>query len=296
VSEEILKRMADSYRRMRNTLRFLLGNLHGFDPARDALPVSSLLALDRWALARTAALQAEVLEAYRQYTFHLIYQKVHNFCSVDLGGFYLDVIKDRLYTTPATGSARRSAQTAMFHIAQSMVRWLAPILSFTAEELWRYLPGGQRESVFHETWHAIPAVTPDTIDWQALILLRSDVTRELEKLRDAGAIGAPLDARVDVYCGPGEFARFAALGAELRFLFITSHAHVHEAASPPPGAAAAANTGSAAVWIAARPATEPKCVRCWHHRADVGAHPAHPLLCGRCIGNIEGPGEQRKYV
>jgi len=296
VSEEILKRMADSYRRMRNTLRFLLGNLHGFDPARDALPVSSLLALDRWALARTAALQAEVLEAYRQYTFHLIYQKVHNFCSVDLGGFYLDVIKDRLYTTPATGSARRSAQTAMFHIAQSMVRWLAPILSFTAEELWRYLPGGQRESVFHETWHAIPAVTPDTIDWQALILLRSDVTRELEKLRDAGAIGAPLDARVDVYCGPGEFARFAALGAELRFLFITSHAHVHEAASPPPGAAAAANTGSAAVWIAARPATEPKCVRCWHHRADVGALPAHPLLCGRCIGNIEGPGEQRKYV
>jgi isoleucyl-tRNA synthetase len=296
VSEEILKRMADSYRRMRNTLRFLLGNLHGFDPVRDALPANSLLALDRWALARTAALQAEVLEAYRRYTFHLIYQKVHNFCSVDLGGFYLDVIKDRLYTTPATGSARRSAQTAMFHIAQSMVRWLAPILSFTAEELWRYLPGEHRESVFHETWHAIPAVTPDAIDWQALILLRSDVTRELEKLRDAGAIGAPLDARVDVYCGPGEFARFAALGAELRFLFITSHAHVHEVASPPAGAAAAANTGSAGVWIAARPATEPKCVRCWHHRADVGTHPAHPLLCGRCISNIEGPGEQRQYV
>ncbi len=296
VSDEILKRMADSYRRMRNTLRFLLGNLHDFDPARDALPVDSLLALDRWALARSAALQAEVLEAYDQYTFHLIYQKVHNFCSVDLGGFYLDVIKDRLYTTPATGNARRSAQTAMFHVAESMVRWLAPILSFTAEELWRYLPGEHRESVFHETWHAIPAVSPDEIDWQALIQLRSDVARELERLRDAGAIGAPLDARVDVYCAPGELKRFTALGEELRFLLITSHAHVHEVASPPAGAVAAANTASSGVWIAVQPATEPKCVRCWHHRADVGTHAAHPQLCGRCITNIEGRGEIRKYV
>jgi isoleucyl-tRNA synthetase len=296
VSDEILKRMADSYRRMRNTLRFLLGNLHDFDPAHDALPMESLLALDRWALARTAALQAEVLEAYDQYTFHLIYQKVHNFCSVDLGGFYLDVIKDRLYTTPATWNARRSAQTAMFHIAESMVRWLAPILSFTAEELWRYLPGEHRESVFHETWHAIPAVSLGQIDWQALIQLRSDVARELEKLRDAGAIGAPLDARVDVYCAPGELKRFTSLGEELRFLLITSHAHVHEVAAPPAGAVAAANTGSTGVWIAAQPATEPKCVRCWHHRADVGTHAAHPELCGRCITNIEGPGEIRKYV
>jgi isoleucyl-tRNA synthetase len=296
VSDEILKRMADSYRRMRNTLRFLLGNLHDFDPARDALPMDALLALDRWALARSAALQAEVLEAYDQYTFHLIYQKVHNFCSVDLGGFYLDVIKDRLYTTPAAGNARRSAQTAMFHIAESMVRWLAPILSFTAEELWRYLPGEHRESVFHETWHAIPAVAPDAIDWQALIQLRSDVARELEKLRDAGAIGAPLDARVDVYCVPGELQRFTPLGEELRFLLITSHAHVHQVAAPPAGAVAAANTGSTGVWIAVQPATEPKCVRCWHHRADVGTHAAHPQLCGRCITNIEGPGEIRTYV
>ena len=296
VSDEILRRMADSYRRMRNTLRFLLGNLHGFDPARDLLPVESLLALDRWALARTAALQTEVLEAYRQYTFHLIYQKVHNFCSVDMGGFYLDVIKDRLYTTPTSGTARRSAQTAMFHIAQSMVRWLAPILSFTAEEFWRYLPGEHRESVFHETWHQIPAVAADDIDWQALIALRSDVMRELEKLRDARAIGAPLDARVEVYCSPAELKRFAALGEELRFLFITSHAQVHAAASAPSGAVAAASTGSAGVWITVQPTTEPKCVRCWQRRADVGTHAAHPQLCGRCISNIEGPGEQRKYV
>jgi isoleucyl-tRNA synthetase len=177
VSDEILKRMADSYRRMRNTLRFLLGNLHGFDPARDALPVSRLLALDRWALARAHALQEEILDAYRSYAFHLIYQKVHNFCSVDLGGFYLDVIKDRMYTTPAAGAPRRSAQTAMYHIAESMVRWLAPILSFTSEEAWGFLPGERAESVFHETWHSLPEMPAATIDWDAMLALRSDVLR-----------------------------------------------------------------------------------------------------------------------
>jgi len=296
VSDEILKRMADSYRRMRNTLRFLLGNLHGFDPARHALPVDELLALDRWALSRTHTLQTEIIEAYRAYTFHLIYQKVHNFCSVDLGGFYLDVIKDRMYTTPAEGPARRSAQTAMFHIAECMVRWLAPILSFTAEEVWGYLPGARQESVFHATWHALPQVPADPIDWAALIALRTDVTRELEKLREQGRIGAPLDAQVDIYCRPEEFARFAALGAELRFLLITSHAHVHEAALAPPGAVPATNTGSSGVWIVVQPTTDPKCVRCWQHRRDVGADARHPQLCARCVINIEGPGEQRIYV
>jgi isoleucyl-tRNA synthetase len=296
VSDEILKRMADSYRRMRNTLRFLLGNLHGFDPARHALPVDELLALDRWALSRTHTLQTEIIEAYRAYTFHLIYQKVHNFCSVDLGGFYLDVIKDRMYTTPADGPARRSAQTAMFHIAECMVRWLAPILSFTAEEVWGYLPGARQESVFHATWHALPQVPADPIDWAALIALRTDVTRELEKLREQGRIGAPLDAQVDIYCRPEELARFAALGAELRFLLITSHAHVHEAAVAPPGAVPATNTGSSGVWIVVQPTTDPKCVRCWQHRREVGADARHPQLCARCVINIEGPGEQRIYV
>jgi isoleucyl-tRNA synthetase len=296
VSDEILKRMADSYRRMRNTLRFLLGNLHGFDPARHGLPVHELLALDRWALTRAQALQAEVLESYRSYTFHLIYQKVHNFCSVDLGGFYLDVIKDRMYTTPASGPLRRSAQTAMFHIAASMVRWLAPILSFTAEEVWGHLPGERQESVFHETWHALPSVPAATIDWEALIALRGDVMRELEKLRDTGRIGAPLDARVDVYCTADEFARFAALGDELRFLLITSQARVHEALPAPAAAVPAASVGSGGVRILVQPAEDPKCVRCWHHRPDVGADPRHPLLCARCVSNIEGPGEQRKFV
>jgi len=296
VSDEILKRMADSYRRMRNTLRFLLGNLHGFDPAQHAVAETRLLALDRWVLARARDLQTEVLEAYRGYAFHLIYQKVHNFCSVDLGSFYLDVIKDRMYTTPAAGAARRSAQTAMWHIAESMVRWLAPILSFTAEEVWGYLPGERRESVFHETWHPLPQVSSDAIDWDALIALRSDVTRELEKLRDAGLIGAPLDARVAVYCGEDELARFAALGGELRFLLITSEAEVHAARTPPAGAVPAGNTGRSGVWILVRPTDDPKCVRCWQRRPDVGEDSRHPQLCRRCVSNIEGPGEVREYV
>jgi isoleucyl-tRNA synthetase len=237
-----------------------------------------------------------VLEAYRGYAFHLIYQKVHNFCSVDLGSFYLDVIKDRMYTTQAAGPARRSAQTAMWHMAESMVRWLAPILSFTAEEVWEYLPGERRESVFHETWHPLPQVSADAIDWGALIALRSDVTRELEKLRDAGLIGAPLDARVDVYCRPDELARFAALGRELRFLLITSEAQVHAAQAPPEGAVPAINTGSSGVWILAQPTDERKCVRCWQRRPDVGEDARHPELCSRCVSNIEGPGESREYV
>jgi len=277
-------------------MRFLLGNLHGFDPAQHALPPVELLALDRWVLARARDLQAEVLEAYRSYAFHLIYQKVHNFCSVDLGSFYLDVIKDRMYTMPAASSARRSAQSVMWHIAESMVRWLAPILSFTAEEVWGYLPGERRESVFHETWHPLPQVAADGVDWDSLLALRGDVTRELEKLRDAGLIGAPLDARMDVYCSEEEIVRFGALGAELRFLFITSEAQVHAARTPPAGAVPATNTGRSGVWVLARPTDDPKCVRCWQRRPDVGSHTRHPKLCGRCVSNIEGPGEKRQYV
>jgi len=297
VSDEILKRMADSYRRMRNTVRYLLGNLHGFDPKRDPVATGELLALDRWALARTAALQVEIIEAYRRYAFHLIYQKVHNFCSVDLGGFYLDVLKDRMYTTPAAGRARRSAQTVMHHIAECMVRWLAPLLSFTAEEIWEFLPGERSESVFLETWHPLPEVSAADVEWPALLELRTDVTRELERLRDAGAIGAPLDAEVDVYCAADEYARFDALGEELRFFFITSHARVHRIAGAPPAEAVlATNTGRSGVWIAVKPTSDPKCIRCWQRRPDVGSNPKHPEICGRCISNVEGPGEDRRFV
>src|SRR5450759_4239897 len=173
VSDEILKRMADSYRRMRNTVRFLLGNLQGFDPQEHSVACHQMVALDAYALARTLNLQEEIIAAYRSYAFHLIYQKVHNFCVVDLGGFYLDILKDRLYTTPSASHARRSAQTAMFHIAESIVRWLAPILSFTAEEIWRELPGPRLESVFLATWHPLPEVPETTINWPALIALRA---------------------------------------------------------------------------------------------------------------------------
>jgi len=294
VSDEILKRMADSYRRMRNTLRFLLGNLDGFDPAQHAVPPGELLALDAYALERSRSLQAEVLDAYRRYAFHLIYQKVHNFCSVDLGGFYLDVLKDRLYTTPAASRARRSAQTAMYHIAESMVRWLAPILSFTTEEAWRYLPGARAESVFHATWHLAPEAPAAAIDWEALIGLRTEVLRELEKLRESGAVGGSLDARVEVYCTSAQTPRLAALGPELRFLLITSEARVHEVAAAPAGTVAAANLEG--VWLKVEADTDPKCSRCWHRRPDVGSHAGHPKLCGRCIGNLELPGEARRFV
>ena len=298
LSQEILRRMSDSYRRMRNTLRFLLGNLHGFDPSQALVP-EQLVALDRWALARAAALQEEIRVAYRDYQFHLIYQKVHNFCVVDLGGFYLDIIKDRAYTTRADSLPRRSAQTAMWHIAEAMVRWLAPILSFTAEETWGFLPGKRADSVFLSTWHGFAKLPPTQIDWDALIALRGDVARELESLRAAGTIGAPLDAGVKVYCTPAHFAALDALGDELRFLLITSSAEViqlPEGTPPPAGAAPAPGFAAGGVWLQVGLAEGAKCVRCWHHRPEVGHSAAHPELCARCEDNIEGAGEIRRFA
>ena len=298
VSDEILKRTADSYRRMRNTARFLLGNLSGFDPARDTVPEEQMVELDRWALARTRELQAEVVDAYRDYAFHLIYQKVHNFCVVDLGGFYLDVIKDRLYTTQASGPPRRSAQTALYWIAEAMARWLAPILSFTAEEIWRHMPGARPQSVFHSTWATLPEASRvgEAVDWPAVLEARDAVLPELERLRVAGQIGAPLDAAVDLYCAPRLERALAQLGDELRFVLITSEARVHPADARPVDAVAAVGGGAEELWISVQPATAEKCVRCWHKRADVGMIPAHPRLCGRCVSNIDGPGELRRFV
>jgi isoleucyl-tRNA synthetase len=293
LSQEILKRMSDSYRRMRNTLRFLVGNLHDFEPGQ-VLPVADLVAIDRWAIARARELQQEIAGAYRDYQFHQIYQKVHNFCVVDLGGFYLDILKDRLYTTPAASRARRSAQSAMWHIAEAMVRWLAPILSFTAEELWGHLRGARAESVFLTTWHELPEPRADSIDWQALIALRSDVAKELERLRIAGDIGAPLDAELDIWCSPAQYPRLSVLGAELRFMMITSEARVHQTA-PPADAVPAVSIEGGDVWIQVRPSQNTKCIRCWHHRPDVGVAPEHPQLCGRCVGNLALPGESRRY-
>jgi isoleucyl-tRNA synthetase len=284
VSDEILKRMSDSYRRIRNTVRFLLGNLAGFDPARDAVPVAEMVALDRWALRRARELQEDIVGAYRNYEFHLVYQKAHGFCVTELGGCYLDVLKDRLYTTPARSHARRSAQTAMYHIVEAMVRWLAPVLSFTAEEIWSHLPGPREASVFHALWHALPEVPAENIDWEALLALRAEVTRELERLREAGEIGSPLEAEVDILCPAAEQARYAVLGDELRFFFITSAARV------------VIDPGVETRSVRVRPTAAPKCVRCWHRREDVGTHAAHPELCGRCVTNVDGAGEERRYA
>src|SRR5450631_4137802 len=295
VSDEILKRMADSYRRMRNTLRFLLGNMHGFDPTEHAVPFDELVAIDQWIIGKAFKLQNDVVTAYRNYEFHDIYQKIHNFCVVELGGFYLDIIKDRLYTTGAQSMPRRSAQTVMFHIASAMVRWLAPILSFTAEEAWSFLPGKRNESVFLSDWHRFPvgAERAADIDWPALIALKADVARELERLRSAGAIGAPLEAEVSVFAPAGQAQRYAALHDELRFLLITNQARVVETDAPP---ADAVQTEAEGVWIEVKPTAQPKCVRCWHLRSDVGVDPRHPELCARCIVNVEGPGEERRFA
>jgi isoleucyl-tRNA synthetase len=297
VSDEILKRMSDSYRRMRNTLRFLLGNLAGFDPARDALPVERMLEIDRWTLIRAAALQAEVIKTYRSYDFHLVYQKVHGFCVIELGAFWLDILKDRLYTMPAASPARRSAQTAMYHVAEAMVRWLAPILSFTAEEIWKYLPGARDESVLLATWWSLPEVQASTeIDWDAVIALKTDVSRELEQLRAAGKLGAPLEAGVDVYLDEVQHRRMAAIGDELRFVLITSSARLLSAAERPADAVLATAVAKTGAWITVGVQDAPKCARCWHRRADVGVDPRHPEICGRCVGNLNGPGETRRYA
>ena len=295
VSDEILKRMADSYRRMRNTLRFLLGNLHGFDAAQHAVPWHELVSIDQWAIAKSFALQNDVVTAYRNYEFHDIYQKIHNFCVVELGGFYLDIIKDRLYTTGAASAPRRSAQTAMYHVATAMVHWLAPILSFTAEEAWKFLPGVRNESVFLNTWHTFPAGAErePQIDWPTFISLKADVARDLERLRSAGTIGAPLQAEVTIFASRAHALRLAALQDELRFVFITSQARIVESDTPIGDAVASSVEG---VWIQVKPSSEPKCVRCWHLRSDVGEDPKHPELCARCVVNVEGPGEERRFA
>jgi isoleucyl-tRNA synthetase len=300
VSDEILKRSSDAYRRMRNTVRFLLGNLAGFDPVRDALPMGELIDFDAWAIRRAQALQGEIVTAYRDFQFHVVYQRVHNFCVNDLGGLYLDVLKDRMYTTPATGRARRSAQTAMHHILQAMVRWIAPILSFTAEEIWQVLPGRENaaKSVFLTTWHEFPPLPEATIDWDALLSLRQAVQRELEKLREAGTIGAPLEAEVDVFALADLAGSYAKLGNELRFLTITSAARVHTVHAAPDDAAAA-ETGNAVIpglWLKARRSNGNKCVRCWHLTDDVGSDAAHPELCARCAGNVSDRPEVRRHV
>ena len=298
VSKQILQRSADAYRRIRNTARFLLSNLNGFDPVRDLLPAEQMLDLDRWAVDYSLQLQQEIIEAYDSYKFWNVYQKVHNFCVQELGGFYLDIIKDRQYTTQADSVARRSCQSAMYHIAEALVRWIAPILAFTAEEIWQYLPGERNESVMLNTWYdglqALPADAALGRDfWQRVIEVKTAVNKELENQRNAKVIGGNLQAEVTLYADAALAADLARLGDELRFVLITSYATV--APLEQAGSDAVA-TELAGLKLRVLKSEHGKCVRCWHFREDVGSHAGHEEVCGRCVDNVAGSGEVRRHA
>lgn len=298
VSDEILKRTADSYRRIRNTARFFLSNLNGFEPATHAVPFADMLSLDRWVIDRTARLQQEIVAAYDGYHFHQIYQKLHNFCANELSGFYLDIIKDRQYTTAADSLARRSAQTAMYHIGEALVRWMAPILSFTAEEIWENLPGEREPTVHVAQWYEALDMLPaeDAMGdeyWQQVIAVRTAVNREMEVQRAAGTLRGSLDATIELYCGDALKAALASLGDELRFVLITSGATLHDMDGAPSEATATELPG---LKLRVFASDDEKCERCWHRRPEVGTIDSHPTLCARCVENIDGAGETRNYA
>ncbi len=297
LSDEILKRNADGYRRIRNTARFLLGNLAGFDVDKHLLANDELLLLDAWAVHRTHEVQQEIVAAYQRYDFAAVVQKVQNFCTNDLGSIYLDVTKDRLYTMPENSKGRRSAQSAMLRIAEALVRWLAPILSFTAEEIWNHLPGNRSANVLFETWYSglsalSPKFTHTAADMQRLLQIREAVTEVLEPMRAGGTIGASLQANVDVFVDDADIQRFATSAEELRFFFITStlrFAPLSEKTS------SAVENKLAKVFVQASASTDNKCVRCWHYLPSVGQDAKHPELCARCVGNVDGAGENRQF-
>ncbi len=298
VSDEILTRMSDAYRRIRNTMRFLLANIDGFSPSEHAVSNDALLALDAWILAKAAKLQTEIIQAYDSYQFHVIYQKIHNFCVVELGSFYLDIIKDRQYTTKTNGNPRRSAQTVMYYIAKALTRWLAPILSFTAEEIWKYLPGEKESSVFLSEWFEFPQIklnpTMDEAFWQTLITVRNSVNKALEGERQLGKIGAPLDAIVTLYANDALYQQLINLKEELRFVLITSEVLVKPLAEK----GDAKETELPSLWVKVEKSHHEKCIRCWHHRHDVNLNPQFPQICGRCVENISpnSNGETRLYA
>ena len=298
VSDEILERTSDGYRRLRNTARFLLSSLNDFDPAQDLVATPDLLVLDRWLIDRAYLLQEEVKAAYETYQFQHIYQKVHHFCVLDLGGFYLDIIKDRQYTAKADSLARRSAQTAMYHVIEALTRWLAPIISYTADEIWQFIPGERNESVFLETWYEGLVKLDDNAVmnrdfWQKIMTVRAAVSKELEKSRAKGDIGSSLNAEIELYCNPELFDTLNQLSGELHFIFITSNASVIADQFAPDDAI---QTELEGVKLKVIVSEYKKCVRCWHQRYDVGEHAAHPELCGRCEENVEGKGESRLYA
>jgi isoleucyl-tRNA synthetase len=298
VSDEIFKRVADSYRRIRNTARFMLSNLNGFDPEKDQVATEDMIAVDYWITRQCQQLQKEVIEHYDNYNFLNIYQKIHNFCVVELGGFYLDVIKDRQYTTQADSLARRSAQTALYHILEMFSRLIAPILSFTADEIWQNIPGSREESVFLSNF--ADSVTdypelssfPDSF-WLQLLAVKTAVNKELEAKRAAKEVGASLSAEVDIYCNEALAQSLTSLASELRFALIVSRVGIHALDEAP---ATASVTDINDVKLVVSASEFEKCERCWHHTDDIGKSDEHPTLCQRCVVNVDGEGEPRSFV
>jgi isoleucyl-tRNA synthetase len=298
VSDEILNRSADSYRRIRNTARFLLSNLNGFDPKVDMLAADEMVALDRWIVAKADALQTEIVTAYNDYNLHAVHQKLTHFCSIELGSFYLDIIKDRQYTAKSDGIARRSCQTAMFHLAEALVRWMAPILSFTADEIWGRMPGERDEFVFTGVWYeGLFGLTDNEVVsnelWDQLIAVRAEVNKALELARKESVIGGGLEAEVTLYADDNVANLLNGLADELRFVLITSKATVKPLSEAP---ADAVTTELSGLSVAVAKSVHAKCDRCWHHHESVGSDEKHPLLCIRCITNVDGEGEQRQFA
>jgi isoleucyl-tRNA synthetase len=276
--------VVESYRRIRNTLRFLLANTADFDPAKDAVAIDELFELDRFALVHARSLVAAVEADYARYEFHFVVQRLQTYCSEDLGGFYLDVLKDRLYTAPRASKARRSAQTALALIRDALLKALSPILSFTAEEAWRIVHPADTSIFLQVLAGSLPEIAgADALasKWRRILDVRSAVLKELETLREQGKIGSSLQAEVTVAAPDDDYAALASLGNDLRLVFITSAASVER---------------SDALAVAVNPSAAPKCERCWHWRSDVGDDPKHPLLCGRCVANLFGDGEPRTFA
>jgi len=286
ISKEILKRVVESYRRMRNTLRFLLANIADFDPETHALPVDEWLEIDRYALELARRFQKEVTAGYERYEFHVVVKSLTAFCSEDLGAFYLDILKDRLYTAGANSHARRSAQNAIWHIASALLKLLSPVLTFTSDEAWQVFRPGSDASIFEEQWHEFPDAIFEEALWDAwwnVRNVRDLVNKRIEEQRVQGAVGSSLQAEVEIKTSDKLYKSLRRLGDDLRFVLITSSAKV----SDEPGSG---------VVIAVRPSAHAKCGRCWHFRADVGAAADHPELCGRCVSNLYGDGEPRRYA
>ena len=287
ISDEILKRVVESYRRIRNTLRFLLANIADFDIKQQAMPVEQWLEIDRYALALVSKLQAEIQQDYSRYEFHAVVQKLQAFCSEDLGGFYLDILKDRLYTTAPNSAGRRSAQNALYHITQCLTRLISPILSFTGEEVWALL-GQPQSSVFETLWYELPKLPAAdaklALDWQVICAWRARVNKRLEDSRAAGNIGSALAAEIDIHAAGNDYDVLARLGEDLRFVMITSRAGVKRAHS------------EGEQHIEVHVSASAKCERCWHYRDDVGSNAAHATLCGRCVSNLAGENEGRRYA